>query len=30
MNENIINSLEQYVKDVNPQYAISLSGSWGL
>lgn len=29
MNENIINSLEQYVKDVNPQYAILLSGSWG-
>lgn len=29
MNENIINSLEQYVKDINPQYAILLSGSWG-
>lgn len=29
MNENIVNSLEQYVKDVNPQYAILLSGSWG-
>ena len=29
MNENIINSLEQYVKDVNPQYAILLSGAWG-
>lgn len=29
MNENIINSLEQYVKDVNPQYAILLSGPWG-
>jgi predicted AAA+ superfamily ATPase len=30
MNENIINSLEQYVKDINPQYAILLlSGAWG-
>jgi DNA polymerase III delta prime subunit len=29
MNENIVNTLEQYVKDVNPQYAILLSGSWG-
>ena len=29
MNENIVNSLEQYVKDVNPQYAILLSGTWG-
>lgn len=29
MNENIVNSLEQYVEDVNPQYAILLSGSWG-
>lgn len=29
MNENIVNTLEQYVTDVNPQYAILLSGSWG-
>lgn len=29
MNENIVNILEQYVKDLNPQYAILLSGSWG-
>lgn len=29
MNENIVNSIEQYVKDVNPQYAMLLSGSWG-
>ena len=29
MNGNIVNILEQYVKDFNPQYAILLSGSWG-
>lgn len=29
MNEAIKNSLEQYIKDINPQYAIMLSGTWG-
>lgn len=29
MNENIVNSLKQYINDINPQYAILLSGAWG-